>query len=188
MADVADYHRARVKSAIWSGFEDEAEIDDLVDEMILDEDLPDGDTLRVFATEEFARKAAAETSWPATTDCDRLDQALADVEGKGVLPLHNAGYTMSDGHGDAAEELAEAPKGRYFGYCFYHGQDIERVLEDGELYIAFDHIEGDVPDRLRVGRVVAAALRASGLEVDWNEDVGTRIRLRNFDWKRRLVR
>ena len=46
---------------------------------------------------EFAKLAAEQHSWPAVTDCDRLDEAFLAINSRGVIALQNAGYTQSDG-------------------------------------------------------------------------------------------
>jgi hypothetical protein len=153
--------------------------------LLLDEPDLDAATLRAFLDAEFARKAAEEEGWPDTTDCDRLDAAFAALAGEGILGLHDAGFTMADGHSEAAEALADAPSGRYFGYAFYHRQDVERAIAGGGLWIAFDHVDGDVPDKLRVGRLVGSALEKAGLRPVWEGDPEQRIALPGFDWKRR---
>jgi hypothetical protein len=92
---------------------------------------------------------------------------------------------MSDGHSDATEALHERGRDKYFGYCFYHGQDLERAVAGEGLMIAFDHAQGDVPDKLKVGRAVVSELERCGLRCDWNGDVEKRINIPGFDWKRR---
>ena len=48
--------------------------------------------------------ACAQKSWPQVTDCDRLDRAFAALEQQGVIALHRAGCTQSDG----LEEVEDA--------------------------------------------------------------------------------
>ncbi len=60
---------------------------------------------------------------------------------------------MSDGHDDSNEALGNYPKEKFFGYCFYHGQDLERAVSGAGLMLAYDHIDGDVPDKIKVAEV-----------------------------------
>ena len=50
---------------------------------------------------------ATVTTWPAVTDCDRLDQAFAALNARGIIALQNAGYTQSDGYGDISQSYDE---------------------------------------------------------------------------------
>ena len=81
---------------------------------------------------EFQRFLAAQASWPLVTDCDRLDIVFAALNERGVVGLQNAGYMQDDGydavweaHPDAADDEG------MIGYCFDHGQDMERVIRGG---------------------------------------------------------
>lgn len=150
-----------------------------VDRMIADILEPDADEtmLRGAVAPEFARKAEAEKGWPSETDCDRLDTAFVRLDLRGVLCLHNAGYTMSDEHDDAREALSEQPTHKYFGYAFYHGQDVERAIDGSGLMIAFDHVDGDVADKARVGVVLKEELENAGFAAAWDDTTQTRINI-----------
>ncbi|WP_373271016.1 DUF6891 domain-containing protein [Pseudomonas syringae] len=102
-----------------------------------------------------------------------------------MCALFNAGYTMSDGYSDVAEANHEAPEGHYHGYCFYHGQDVERVVEGGELMIAFGALDDDPAQSVGVGQTVCEALRAAGFQVTWNETDEQRIEIHAMKWQRR---
>lgn len=151
---------------------------------ILEEDA-DESMLRDSAAPEFAKKIEAEMKWPKITDCDRLNTVFNALDKQGVLCLHNAGFEMSDGHTEAFETMSKLPKGRYFGYCFYHGQDVERALAAQGLMLAFDHVNGDVPDKLKVGLALKAELERAGFALEWDGTSDQRINIPKFDWKRR---
>ena len=187
MSEVDQYILDAIKSHVWSGFYTPGEMQRIIDDLL--EVGADEALLRASVLPEFERKAQAEAAWPAQTDCDRLDAAFESLEENGVLALHNAGYTMADGHEDAsailAESAADTGTHNFVGYCFYHGQDVERALTGGGLLIAFDHVDGEVPEKAHIGDVVQAALEAQGLVTEWNGDPEVRINLPAFDWKRR---
>lgn len=183
MTDTEAYVRECVTKWIWSGFYEPEEVREMMDD-ILEPDC-NVDELEAFIEQEFERKVAAEASWPAETDCDRLDRVFYRLHEEGICALSNAGYTMSDGHSDVAQAVAEAPKGHYHGYCFYHGQDIERAVDAPGLMIAFGDLADDKERSLTVGRRVAEVLSHAGFEVVWNDSVATRIDIPSFDWKRR---
>jgi hypothetical protein len=179
-----EYILACIRSSVWSGFYGADQIDQQIDDL-LEED-SDEQALRAAAQTELRAKKAAEASWPAVTDCDRLDAAFAELERSGLIALQNAGYTMSDGHSDVGDVLARRERDQVKGFCFYHGQDLERAVEGGGLMLAYGDLDAEPGAKTAVGHLVAAALRRAGFEVEWNGDPEKRIFLPRVDWKRRL--
>ena len=169
---------------VWSGYYTAEDVDGLIDEL-LEEDADEA-LLRAAVKPEFDRKHEAEKNWPVTTDCDRLEGAFKRLDQRGILCLENAGFTMSDGHEDALEALSQRPKEQYFGYCFFHGQDLQRAVEGAGLMLAFDHVKGDVPDKIKVAQAIKEELEVEGFEPDWNGTSAKRISIPGIDWKRRL--
>ncbi|HEY4371813.1 MAG TPA: hypothetical protein VGN52_07800 [Burkholderiales bacterium] len=174
---------------IWSGFYGEDEVQEMLDDL-LEEEAEEGmqadeDTLRDYISEEFERKADAEADWPEVTDCDRLDAVFAAMEDEGICALQNAGNTLSDGLSDVAQALHERGPEHYYGYCFYHGQDLERAIDGNGLTLAFGDLDDNPVKMVRVGEAVVAALQAAGFETVWDGTADKRIDIPKIDWKRR---
>jgi hypothetical protein len=181
--EVNQYILDAIKAHVWGGFDTPDEIQEMISDIL--EDGADEEMLRKSVDMEFEKKSEAEKIWPKKTDFDRLDSAFKALKNKGVLCLHNAGYTMSDGHYDSNEALDNYPKGHFFGYCFYHGQDLERAVFGGGLMLAYDHIEGDVPDKIKVAEALKSELVNVGFTVEWDGTTDQRIYIPKFDWKHR---
>lgn len=176
---VADHIALWVGCGFYSGEE--------IEEMMLDIAAEDCDiaALTSLIGPALQRKLNEERDWPAVTDCDRLDQVFDELHEGGICALSNAGYTMSDGHADVAEALAAGPDGHYRGYCFYHGQDVERAVKGHGVMIAFGHVRGDPQRDQRIGQAVAEALSEAGFTVEWDGSSRQRINLSGFRWQRR---
>jgi hypothetical protein len=183
MSETDEYVLKAIKNWVWSGFYSPDEADAMIDDVL--EDDADEAMLRAAVAPEFDKKAASEASWPDTTDCDRLDQAFEELNSRGVIALHNAGYTMSDGMSVVSEALHERGREGIKGYCFYHGQDVERAVAGGGLMIAFGDLDGDKTKKTKVGQLVGEVLREFGFAVEWNGDPETRVSMPALDWKRR---
>lgn len=183
MNDVNQYILNAIKVHVWGGFDTPDEVQEMISDIL--EEGADEEMLRKSVSIEFAKKSEAEKTWPKITDFDRLDNAFKALKTKGVLCLHNAGYTMTDGHVDSNEALGNFPKGQFFGYCFYHGQDLERAVFGGGLMLAYDHIEGDVPDKIKVAEVLKKELENIGFAIEWDGTNDQRINIPKFDWKHR---
>jgi len=183
MNDTDQYILDSIRTWVWSGFYSPAEVDQNIDDILE----PDADEamLRAAVLPEFEKKAAAEASWPEQTDCDRLDDAFEELNAAGIIALHNAGYTMSDGHEDVGEELHRRGGKGIRGYCFYHGQDLERAVQGEGLMLAFGDLDAEDAQKVVIGREVKQALERAGLSVNWIGDANTRLALPNLDWKRR---
>lgn len=124
--------------------------------------------------------------WPAETDCDRLDRVFADLQAQGIITLQNAGYTQSDGYDDVREVHARGPEG-HVGYCFFHGQDLERAVAGAGLHLAFGPIDPREEQARgpEIGRQIVATLGRRGLETKWDGTFEKRIHVTPFDWKKR---
>jgi class 3 adenylate cyclase len=183
MNDTDKYILDAIRTWVWSGFYSPAEVEQLIDDIL--EPGADEAMLRAAVAPEFAKKAAAEASWPGRTDCDRLDAAFAELNAAGIIALHNAGYTMSDGHEDVGKELHQRGRPGIRGYCFYHAQDLERAVAGDGLMLAFGDLDAEDDQKVVIGREVQQALERAGLSVEWNGKPNTRIGLPRLDWKRR---
>jgi uncharacterized protein YifE (UPF0438 family) len=179
-----------VRSYVWSGEYDAEEIPLLIEDNLGDEDEVDETWLRKVIRKEVAAKRAAEKTWPKVTDCDRLDRAFDTLERQGVIALHRAGYTQSDGLNDVAEAYREAggEKSKYAGHCFYTEQDQEGALDGHGMYVGFGHLSGDDAKGVEVGQMLRAALEHEGFNVEWNGTIGSRLFVKGFRWQRRSPR
>lgn len=185
MNEDTKYLYDRIVTRVWSGFDDADDIHAMIDDL-LDGDA-DEDFLRQSIEPEFEKKRLVEAAWEKTTDLDRLNDVFKALFQQGIFCLHDAGFTMSDGHYDCHEALDSYPKEQFFGYCFYHGQDVESAVAGHGLYLAYDHIEGDVPDKLNVAQIINKELANAGFKVNWDGTTNQRISLPEFDWKHRTL-
>ncbi|GAA1944129.1 DUF6891 domain-containing protein [Nocardioides hwasunensis] len=115
---------------------------------------------------------------------------------------------------DERTPLTDAPAGEYpfreWGYTFFHQQDAERLADDSStLYLSYStfvpapEVDASVVQRWRdgdaslrdevvaasdttVGRLVADALRARGLDVQWDGSPAARIAVTITDWRKPL--
>jgi hypothetical protein len=131
---------------------------------------------------------AEKGTWPAVTDCDRLDSAFAALNQRGVIALQNAGYTQSDGYDDFREAYGEHPNPKSVrGYCFYHGQDLQGAVHGKGLFLAFGPADpkDETTGGTEVGNMVREELERVGLTVEWDGTFDKRIQLPEFVWQRR---
>jgi uncharacterized protein DUF6891 len=126
--------------------------------------------------------------WPAVTDCDKLDQVFENLNAKGIVALQNAGYTQSDGFDDFREAYEQHPrKSSVIGYCFYHGQDLERAVAGQGLYLAFGPLDADeeATKGPAIGEMIREELEKAGFAVEWDGTFQQRILIPRIVWQRR---
>ena len=172
-----------IKSRVWSGFYDEAGIHQLIDDIL--EQNADEPMLRACVPTEFEKKQNAELTWPKQTACDRLNNAFESLNSKRIVAIQNAGYTMSDGLGDVGDMLHQIGRDNARGYCFYHGQDLERAVKGDGLMLAFGDLDDTPEGKIEIGDTVSDVMRENGFDVEWNRESEKRISLQPFDWHRR---
>ena len=183
MSDTEKYILETIKTCVWSGFYSPEDVQHVIDD-ILEADVNEN-MLRAAVAPEFGKKAEAEARWPDETDCDRLDDAFESMNSEGIIGLQNAGYTMSDGMADVGEELQLRERSGVKGYCFYHGQDLDRAVSGGGLVLAFGDLNDEQDARIKVGKLVRDIVERHGFDTEWDDDPETRINIPEIEWKRR---
>src|SRR5262245_7414728 len=172
---------------VWSGFYSADEILPAIAEEMYELD----DAGTILAGKEIARqfgeKVAAEKAWPDETTCDRLDRLFDDLNKAGIIALQNASYTQSAGISEITERYEESggEKSSVIGYCFYHGQDLERAVDGMGLLLTFGDILGDDDKGVKIGEIVRDRAVERGFKVEWDGSIKTRIQLAPFEWQRR---
>lgn len=175
-------------NSIKSGF---SSLEDIIDdtlEIVEDEGWETeitGEWINEHVTREYNKHAEESKTWQKPTDPDRLVAVFNKLRGQKILALHNAGYTQQDALYDVKEvwEDLEDVDVHPVGYCYYHGQDIERAIEDEILCLGFyGKKEKNDKEAIMIGNIVVNALKEAGFEVSWNNTAIKRIEIQNFKW------
>lgn len=190
MNEDEQYIYDHIVSQVNMGFDDPEDIKVSIGEMVEDEgfDITD-DWINNHVEETFRKLMAESKTWTHPTDTEKLALVFDELATEHrMITLHKAGYTTSDGEGDVIElELRLRENGvQSEGYCFYHEQDLERVLApSGILGLAYQKINNnDDAVTLRIDSIIAAKLRQHGFTVNWDNDVRKKIEIANFKWRK----
>lgn len=133
-----------IDAQVRGGFEDRARIIEIFCEEMYAPGELDAAEVEAAVDEAIANHEKAKRNWPEVTDCDRLDKAFGAINKRNIIGLQNAGYTQSDGYDDFREAYHDSSnKAAVIGYCFYHGQDLERAVAGGGLFLAFGPVDGE---------------------------------------------
>jgi hypothetical protein len=176
-----------VHYAVWGGDYDAEEIVLLIEDQLGEDDEVDEPWLRKLIRTEYASKRKAEKTWPKVTDFDRLDRVFQKLHEQGMIALHNAGFTQSDGLDFVEESYRDSGgvKSNYAGHCFYTEQDQECAIDGGGLFLGFGHLTGDSEKGVEVGNRIRESLQKEGFEVDWDGTIKKRLFMPKFRWHRR---
>ena len=74
------------------------------------------------------------------------------------------------------------------GWAAFHRQDLEHVVDSGQLYISFAAVSDDDEGFRAIGAEVAGSLTEAGLTVVWNGDPNRRVELTGVRWQKRRRR
>jgi hypothetical protein len=183
MNEDTEYVVKYVKSWIWSGFYSRDSIYDMYPD-VMDKDA-NNDEIVAFIETEMAKKNSDEMNWDKITDCDRLDQLFDMLNEMKIVAIQNAGYTMSDGHEDVGAIHKTKPRGYFVGYCFYHGQDLERVIEGSVLHLAYGDMRDTEEGKAKVGNIIIELANKFDLKTNWDGNINKRIEIVDLKWQRR---
>jgi hypothetical protein len=179
----------KARQLIWGGFSRYAEVLSESRDYICPRAFTtaDEDWIAAQVKRQWDDKKSVEAKWPQVTDCDRLDGVFSNLITSGILAMQNAGYTISQGEEDIVAEWRERGEGtsKLVGYTFYHGQDLEHVIDSGVLALAYGimpRIETDVRD---IALQIVKALAAENFLVTPPPDIQTRIFVSGLNWQKR---
>ena len=190
--DTEKFLKEWVTTEVLGGFTKQKLLFEYIDERTEDEGAPElAPKLRKYARDLYAKRKAQEAKWKGPTMNDRIDAAFHDLGHAGIIAMQNAGYTMSEGWEDCnaeaseLDEIGERPRGA----TFYHGQDLERGVEDEGLMLVYGAYEDDDKKHdaasIAIAREVIAMLTRYGVKTKWNGKVETRVEIRPFKWQKR---
>ncbi len=136
--------------------------------------------------EALAEHQKRQSSWPDTTDCDRLDAAFAELERRGIVARQNFSCCGTCGSAEIWDEMVQTrDAGQHvIGYTFYHMQDTESAVEGYGLYLNYGATEEGEDAAIAIAQEIVDVLNDNSFSTEWNGQWSTRIRFA-IDWKRR---
>lgn len=144
---------------------------------------------------EFSAELEAERlSWPAVTDCDRLDAAFEELNAAGIMARHDWWCCNTCGTAAMPDEFARLGglwRGTpIVGYVFYHRQQTESAVEGGGIFLGygttdFVSTDQDYEERsVAIAHVAKKVLESHKLAVSWDGTFARKL-LVDLCWQRR---
>lgn len=140
-------------------------------------------------TDDFlAKKKEEEKEWPDVTDCELLENVLAELQEHGVLAGQRFGHDEESGRAQILALIDEIPeKERPRGYVFIDEESIWECFREGVLKLTLGAVDGDEQVAKEVGERLVAGLTAGGFVPEWDGNPGTPVAVSDFVWQRRLA-
>ena len=132
------------------------------------------------------KRYVEEINWTELTDCDRLDQAFAELNKIGIVARQHFSCCNSCGHRQIDAVLKrEQGRRKVWGFAFFHAQDTEMAVRSGVLFITYDSADKRGKRAIEVGRRISDALRKAGLNVEWDGSYLQRVCVTGLKWQKR---
>ncbi len=190
--------REVIWNEVWFGFNPKERIISILDDNFSYDELPDERELNKEIERVLALKQEHERTWVPKEESDffKLSRAFDNLHQSGIIAVHNAGYTQSDCLDTVSEILEQVNQEGIIGYCFYHEQDIEKLipestsveinLPEGNLLLGFGSLHENPEVKDKIPTLILSWLERCNLRADWNGDYGSRIEIKDFTWQKRL--
>lgn len=154
-----------------SGFFNEDEIIEILEEQFIEEDI------------DFSQFDISLNDFD-NTNFSKLEKAFTFLSNKDIVAIHNCGYDIEEGVADAFELCVHLRNNKFSpqGFCFYTFEDIEESIEESKLMITFGDFENNEKKALEIGETVVEALKSQDLSIVWDGTINNQIELNPFSW------
>ncbi len=169
--DLVDEIEYLIELLTKSGFFDVDEIEEILEDQFIEEDI------------DFSKFNISLNDF-TNINFNKLEEVFKALALKDIVAIHNCGYDIEEGVGDAFELNVHLINNKLHpeGFCFYSFEDIEEAIEDEKLKITFGDFENDEKKALQIGEIVADALKSAGFSLIWDGTINNQIEINPFKW------
>lgn len=128
----------------------------------------------------LAARLAQQAQWTAEQTTTNLDRAFEELEEAGVVARQDFACCMNCGSSEIFDERDDSRD--WHGYVFFHQQDTDRLIEGGQLYLAYGRFSSQIDLHELVDKQILPVLTSHDLSPEWDGDLDTRILLSNAQW------
>ncbi len=172
---------------IKSGFYDNEEINEIIEEQFIDENLNKYKINNIINNKniEYEKSINKEN----LEYFNKLEQTFNILTEKHeIVCIHNAGFEFEEGVNDAIEIYTHLFNNKYTpkGFVFYTFTDIEYAIETNELFLSFGDYKQDKNLALTIGKQIKKTLEENNLTVIWDENIDEQIQIKPFNWMKKF--
>ncbi|MCL5130578.1 hypothetical protein [Algibacter sp. L4_22] len=183
----------KIKTYTAMGFHSKKELFEIILRIIEDFELTDKTTkkwIKETIKSEYEIQLTDSLLWQHPTDPEKLKKVFDQLCNEKIISLHNEGYENSDIKPeidsllDDFEEFNIEPKP--IGYCFYHYQDLEGVIDSNNLHIGFNSLTSDEQVCQNIGYRIKELLIKENFNVEWTGLVADKINIKEIQWQKKF--
>jgi len=154
-----------------SGFFDVEEIREILEDQFIEEEI------------DFSKRNISLND-SDSINFNRLERVFEALASEDIVAIHNCGYDLDEGVGDAFELYVHLKNNKFSpkGFCFYSFEDIEYSIWDEKLKITFGDFENSEEKALEIGKIVEDYLKAENFSIIWDGTVNNQIEINPFKW------
>ena len=180
--ELIDEINYEIQLLIKSGFYSDEEILEIIDDEFIEENISNDLISKLL----FENKDIIGEINEDSDDFTSLRNAFLDLTKENIISIHNAGYDIEEGIQDSFELFTHLRNNKFspIGFCFYSFEDIENVIEENNLSIAFGDFEYDEDKGVEIAKRIVNVFKNHNFEIEWNESADERIEIKNFNWKK----
>lgn len=163
------------ETLVKSGFYDEEEILEILEEQFIDEDINlDGMEIELINS--------------SNSNFSKLEESFVKLSKKGIIAIHNCGYDIGEGVNDAFELSVHLKNNNMDaeGFCFYTFEDIEEAIFEDKLRITFGDFDNNKSKALEIGNKIKNILQSFDFNIKWNQTVDEQIVIEQFKWDKKF--
>ncbi len=175
---------SRVREVILGGYATRAELAELAEDYLVTKDRRPVSPAqaRQLADRLWAERVEEQADWDGETDPERLARAFAALQAEGITARENFTCCRSCGQAEIGTEAEPGAR----GFVYFHQQCTEGATSGYGLMLLYGGFDGSTGTTTAIGREVVAAIKATGLPVEWDGDPARAITITPLDWRRRL--
>ncbi|MGI5499796.1 DUF6891 domain-containing protein [Lentzea sp. CA-135723] len=174
----------RVRTELAGGYTSRVKLAELAEEYLVDGDRRpvSPEQARALADRLWVERVEQQSVWQGETDPERITRAFAALDSDGVTARENFTCCRTCGQDEIGDEAAPGAR----GFVYFHNQCTEHAAKGHGLTLLYGGFDGTAETTTAIGDEVVAALRAVGLNAEWDRDPNRTITV-PLDWRRRLV-
>ncbi|MFD5553094.1 DUF6891 domain-containing protein [Streptomyces sp. NPDC127068] len=128
-------------------------------------------------------RVAESADWSGTTDPERVTEAFAALERRGITAREDFACCAGCGRSDIDGEAGPGAR----GYVFFHRGATGSAVAGQGLALVYGGFDGTGTTAVAVAREVVAALANAGLSTEWDGEPDSSVLVTPVNWRKRLV-
>jgi len=103
---------------------------------------------------------------------DKINKVFRELRKQGLLCKQNFHCCSGCATSALTSYFANTPNTKYKGVAYFHKQDMQYFLEDGQMTIRFCAVDDNEAVTVQIGKLITEQCNDAGLTVEWKGTAG----------------